>query len=340
MPAISICPATFDMFVCQGDELPWTFTLLSSSGEPIDLTGYGAITLVVDELEMPVGVATQVFSLIGTVVSGPDGTVEFELSSLQAQTAVGRYFYNLYVTDTLTRTYVASKGRFTFVDSCETNMITDVDICNMALSFIGDAATVRSINPPDTSAQARLCKTFYPIAVRSTLEMHNWAFATKRTECDPVTPPAEGEHGHVHGGSETCDCSEWKYYYALPRHFLKAIAVLPPDSVDDYKQSSEFTVQVDSTGVLRLYTNIEDAVLLYTEYVVDPYYFPPLFQVVVAWHLAGMLAGPIMKGDVGAQESKRCLQMMAMYMGRASKSDSDVRKIDTKQYDAGWIQGR
>jgi hypothetical protein len=58
---------------------------------------------------------------------------------------------------------------------------SEVDICNLALGHIGDSATVSSINPPEGSAQAEHCSRFYPIARDSLLEMHNWGFATKRT---------------------------------------------------------------------------------------------------------------------------------------------------------------
>lgn len=89
----------------------------------------------------------------------------------------------------------------------------------------------------------------------------------------------------------------------------------------------------------RLYTDCPDAVLIYTEYVVETHLFPPLFQMAVAWHLSSLLAGPIIKGEVGANESKRCLQMMMMYIGKASKADSDVRRIHVDK-PTSWIAGR
>lgn len=339
MPSISICPASFDIFVYQGDELPWTFTIRNSSGQPVDLTGY-TIDLTVDELEDPDGVTTQVFNLNGTVTNASGGVVEFALSSLEAETAVGRYYYKLFVTNALGQLYVGAAGRFIFVDSCETNTLSDVDICNMALGLIGDTAKITNINPPDPSMQAQLCSKFYPMALRGTLEMHNWAFATKRAELTLVDIDHIEEHAtHTHEWGTHCDCSEWEYFYELPRHFLKAIAVLPESSVDDYTNTQDFSVQLDSLGVPRLYTDCPSAVLLYTEYVVETHLFPPLFQMAVAWHLASLLAGPIIKGEVGSNESKRCLQTMMLYVNKASKSDSDVRRVHTDK-PTSWIAGR
>lgn len=341
MPVLSICPPSFDIFVCQGDELPWTFTLKGSDGSPIDITGY-VFTLDVDELEHPATPSvTDVFALTGTVTDAVNGVVQFALDSLEAETAVGRYYYKLHVTNVDGQDYIAAEGRFLFVDSCETNKVSDVDICNMALGLIGDTARITNISPPDTSAQAQLCSKFYPIALRSTLEMHNWAFATRRSVCDAVALPAEDGHDHEHTSVnyETCDCSEWKYYYQLPRHFLKAISVYEDNTENDYAGSQDFSVQLDTTGVTRLYTNVENAVLLYTEYVVETHRFPPLFQAAVAWHLASLLAGPVIRGDAGSAEAKRCQQMMQLYLSKAKQSDSVNRSIKPNQI-ADWMANR
>lgn len=338
MPVLSLCPASLDIYVRRGDEMPFTTTLYGSTGQPFNLTGY-TVNLVVDSLQNPPNTSTQLFTVTGVVTNASQGVVQFALSSLQAMTAAGRYYYDLVILDGLGHMLRMAEGRMLFVDSCEANMVSDVDLCNMALGFIGEAALVSSISPPDTTIQSQLCAKFYPMALRSTLEMHNWAFATRRTECTAVTPPAEGAPGHVHGSSETCDCSEWEYYYQLPPHFLKAIAVLPHDSSDDYTDSANFTVQLDGLGVPRLYTDQKDAVLLYTEFVVEPQLFPPTFQLAVAWHLASMLAGALIKSEEGAQQAQRCLQTMTMYLGRATKADADVRRMHPEKQ-ASWITNR
>ena len=43
-------------------------------------------------------------------------------------------------------------------------MASAVDICNLALSHLGDTATVASLDPPEGSAQAEHCARFYPVA--------------------------------------------------------------------------------------------------------------------------------------------------------------------------------
>lgn len=216
-------------------------------------------------------------------------------------------------------------------------MASDVDICNLALGHLGDNATVASLDPPEGSAQAEHCARFYPIARDSLLELHPWGFATKRAQL------AQLGNGWP----------EWDYSYAHPADALNIIAVLPPDASDDYSMGlsnvpiaaggsyvpQAFSCELDANGADVIYTDQEDAVLRYTALVTDPTKFSPLFVMSLSWHLASMLAGPILKGDVGAAESKRCTAMMQAYLSKAAESDAGQRRINP-QHNVGWINGR
>ena len=61
-------------------------------------------------------------------------------------------------------------------------MATEVDICNLALSKLGDEANLHSIDPPDGSTQADHCARWYPIARDKALQCFPWSFATRRVE--------------------------------------------------------------------------------------------------------------------------------------------------------------
>jgi hypothetical protein len=52
-----------------------------------------------------------------------------------------------------------------------------------------------------------------------------------------------------------------------------------------------------------------------------------------------MLAGPVIKGDQGAAEGKRCIAMTTLYLGKAMEADSNARKIQPEQI-VPWIAGR
>jgi hypothetical protein len=88
-----------------------------------------------------------------------------------------------------------------------------------------------------------------------------------------------------------------------------------------------------------IYTNQASAMLRYQSLVSDPTKFTPLFVMTLSWHLASMLAGPIIKGDIGSAEAKRCLQMMAGYLSQARTSDSNMRNIKVEHI-VPWSAGR
>lgn len=209
-------------------------------------------------------------------------------------------------------------------------MASEVDIVNLALAHLGDNATVVSLDPPEGSAQAEHAARFYPIARDSLLELHQWGFATKRVTLAPL-------------GS---GWSEWDYAYAQPSDAIDIIAVMPPGASDDYGVSfggsyvtQPFASEIDGNGAAVIYTDQAEAVLRYTGIVTDTTTFSPLFVMALSWHLASLLAGPILKGDVGAAEGKRCAQMMQVYLSKAMVSDAgDKRSVP--QHNVGWISGR
>lgn len=216
-------------------------------------------------------------------------------------------------------------------------MASEIDICNLALGHLGDTATVASLDPPEGSAQAEHCARFYPIARDSLLEMHPWGFATRR-----VTLAQLGT-----------GWPEWSYSYAQPADALNIIAVLPPDATDDYSQGlsnvpvaaggsyvpQAFSCEVDANGADVVYTDQEGAVLRYTVIVEDTTKFSPLFVMALSWHLASLLAGPIIKGEAGANEAKRCAAVMQYYLSQATESDAAQRRI-APRHNVGWISGR
>jgi len=216
-------------------------------------------------------------------------------------------------------------------------MASEIDICNLALGHLGDVATIASIDPPEGSAQAEHCARFYPIARDSLLELHTWGFATKRVQLAQLGT----------------GWPEWDYSYAQPADALNIIAVLPPYATDDYSTGAAsvsiavggsyipqpFSCEIDANGADVIYTDQAEAVLRYTALVTDPTKFSPLFIVALSWQLASMLAGPILKGDAGAAEAKRCAAMAQAYLSKAKESDAGQRRINP-QHNVGWMAGR
>ena len=219
-----------------------------------------------------------------------------------------------------------------------------IEICNLALSHLGESASITSIDPPDGSMQAAHCARFYPIARDSLLQMQNWSFTMRRETLTSVSN----------------DWTEWDYSYAMPCNVANVVAVLPPEATDDYSTTyapvnaqyytapmvaagqyvpQPYTIETDENGYKIIYTDQPNAVLRYSALVTDTKQFSPIFVMALSWHLASMLAGPIIKGDQGSAEAKRCAQMMMGFLSKAETSDSNQRNIKPEQI-TPWMSGR
>ncbi len=207
-------------------------------------------------------------------------------------------------------------------------MATDVDICNLALAYLGDTASISALS--EQSAQAQLCTRFYPIARDSLMEMYTWAFTTKRVVLAQVTNI----------------WPQWLYAYASPNDAVNLLGVLPQAADDDYSdpwtgqiQTRPFSNEIDASGTQIILTNEPNATLRYTALVTDTTQFSPLFVTTLAWHLASMLAGPVLKGDAGAQQAQRAATVMQGYLSKAIESDANQRRVKPTHLPS-WIGAR
>ena len=222
-------------------------------------------------------------------------------------------------------------------------MATEVNICNLALAHLGDDATIASLSPPEGSAQAEKAARFYPIARDTLLEMHTWNFAAKRANLALTTN----------------NIAQWDYAYVAPTDMMSPVAVISPTAQNDYATrmsagdtpggitstyaptivAGQYTPQQFAIEGTTIYTNVETAMLRYQAFITESDKFSPLFVMTLSWHLASMLAGPIIKGDQGAAEAKRCTQVMVNYLTTAKQSDNLQRDI-TVEHIVPWTSGR
>tara|TARA_A100001391_G_scaffold195353_1_gene172593 strand:+ start:704 stop:1372 length:669 start_codon:yes stop_codon:yes gene_type:complete len=222
-------------------------------------------------------------------------------------------------------------------------MATEIDICNLALAHLGDDATIASIKPPEGSAQAENAARFYPIARNALLETHTWNFASKRVALATTTNTLE----------------QWEYAYVAPADMMTPLAIISPTAQNDYSTrmssgdtpggitsnysptivAGHYTPQQFAVEGIYIYSNQENALLRYQSIVTDPSKFSPLFVITLSWHLASMLAGPIIKGDQGMAQAERCAEMMQGYLITAKQQDSLHRDI-TVEHIVPWTSGR
>lgn len=224
-------------------------------------------------------------------------------------------------------------------------MASVVDICNEALSYLGDSATVSSIDPPEGSPQAEHCARFYPSALVTLTEMHNWGFATRRVALAQMPSMA----------------SSWKYAYSLPSNCLNIFGILAPDAASDSSTSmasqgyaspyfenasvggtytpQQFVTETDAEGNDIILTNQADAVLRYVQLVTDTSKFSGLFRETLSWMLASKLAGPVLKGEMGRKVSGDCMRVAMGWFAKATVSDVLQQRVDP-QHHVAWMNAR
>ena len=235
--------------------------------------------------------------------------------------------------------------------------MSEVTICNLALSHLGDTASVASIKPPDSSVQAQLCARLYYVARNALLEMAAWGFATRRVALAQVTNPTLDPNDPDSRGT-------WRFAYALPNAAINVLAVIPADAPSDYEAwagpgekdhsypqgylptpgapqytPAPFACETLSDGSQIVLTNVCDAVLRYTTLVEDTTKFSTLFTLALSYLLASMLAGPLIKGDAGVTVAEQMLQLFGSFKGQAEASDANQRKTHVEPA-VGWIRGR
>ena len=230
-------------------------------------------------------------------------------------------------------------------------MASDVDVCNLALSRLGDAATVASIDPPEGSVQAEHCALFYPMVRDTLLEMHDWGFATKRVLLAELANPI----------------TQWAYCYAAPSDLIKAIAVLDSTGTSDTSDGvpaagswgdasamllgsytpQPYVREASDSGAGVIYTDQEAALLRYVARVTDPAKFPPAFVDLFACALAAVLAGPIIKGQAGDAAAARWTMVAFGRDGKSGKfgvaaaSDAGQRAANTRdRHQVAWLNAR
>lgn len=223
-------------------------------------------------------------------------------------------------------------------------MTSAVDICNLALSHLGDEATVVSIDPPEGSAQAEHCAIFYPIARNALQEMHDWGFNTRRVALAQVTNP----------------WSSWAYAYERPSNAIRILSIIANDAPNDWSFSfpmsdevfgssminqrgvyipQPFADESFSDGTQIIFTNQVDAVARHTVLVTDTAKFSPLFNDALGWYLASYLAGPVLKGETGITVGRAMAANAMSILSQAKLSSAAQQRQDVAQQ-VPWLVGR
>lgn len=191
-------------------------------------------------------------------------------------------------------------------------MPSKVEICNLALGWLG-ASLVHDLDAdPPESAEAELCAALYDAALRSVLEAKAWTFATSRVALEP---------GAASG------VAEYPTKLPLPATVLRVL------EVDD--GTGDFALKWVREGDQVL---VDDTLaVVYAKAIVlaeDPLKYPPGFARALAFRLAADLAVALTeKAALAASFEERYLEAVA----RAGALDGAQGSLDEPTRPTTWL---
>ncbi len=191
-------------------------------------------------------------------------------------------------------------------------MLTEVDICNLALSRIGQRA-IDTLS--ENSAEASSCARHYDIARDSLLRAYWWNFAKASAA---LSQNAE-------------DPAEWAYSYDLPVDLIAVRYAVPPVRFGRHRINYELAAGV-------LWTDEAEISLIYTKQIIDPESFDKLFVRALFHRLAADLVGPL---TLDPRKSAIEEQMFLTALAEARAADAiEETPFDINDMGAAWLEAR
>lgn len=174
--------------------------------------------------------------------------------------------------------------------------MTPTDICNMALSRLGEP---RISDIDENTPRGISCRTHYEVVRDSLLRSHQWNFAVDRAALTEGAIPPFG----------------WLHSYALPTDFLRLATF---NGIEANKATEEYKVE---GGFIK--TDETTALITYVKRLTDPTLFDPVFVEVLTFRLASAVAMDITSDTAKRDEME---QLAALRMRDATFIDAGENK--------------
>lgn len=194
-------------------------------------------------------------------------------------------------------------------------MASVIQICNMALSRVGNSNPIASLT--EASTQARQCNTHYEQCRDEVIQAFPWGFASKRVALALIDEEL---------------VTNWTYCYAYPSDCLRVFSIVAAGLRNPtLAQSVQYEVAnyLDAKVIL---TDEPDAEVFYASRVTDPALFPPLVVKSIAALMASRIALPITGKPMGEDDYIRAVNEAA----QADMNESN----QGPEPDCDYISGR
>ena len=191
--------------------------------------------------------------------------------------------------------------------------MNEIDLCNNALSLIGQGTHISSLE--ENKKEADACKRLLPVTIARCLDKFNWTFA-RRDEViteDFLLPDAL--------------CLPWKYVYKIPTDVMRLLFAVPwnADSSSEcinYQGQIRFNLRNYQGQKVIATDQAAPFIIQYQANVSDVSIFPPTFCEGVEAALASSLAADLIKGIEGIKISQAMAQVAYGNLEHASSLDA------------------
>lgn len=216
--------------------------------------------------------------------------------------------------------------------------MTDVTICNKALSEMGARAKISALN--EVSKEAEACALWYDDVRRSLLRSAHWAFARKQLLLTEVGNAVDGTAlipwGYEYEYPE--DCIRLRYLF-IDQTIVNGDVVPTGDGVFYPwmmpSRANRFLIGQGTEDTKVILTNLQSAVGVYTADITDTDQFDSGFEDAMVAGLASKLVIPL----AGNADMKITFEQMARAVIDAARA-ADNEAIPTTDHTPDWILAR
>ncbi len=185
--------------------------------------------------------------------------------------------------------------------------MTEADVCNMALGFIGKQAIVTL---DEHNSNAIKCKLYYDVCRQQILRSFEWNFARKQEQLAVIDTDRKG----------------WKYVYDYPEDCLLAYKIFNNNVAD-----AEFNIVSVNENVKGIATQIPNAWIDYLCDIKDLSIFPADLIIAFAHLLASKVAIALSGSSQTAAEQYK-LYDITMREAHRNASLEQARKLQQKGF--------
>lgn len=171
--------------------------------------------------------------------------------------------------------------------------VSEVSICNMALSKVGASSKIESLD--EASAEAGECNLWYTFTRRQALAAMDWSFArTRLTLATHADDPPDGVWGYRYQYPSDCVLGGFRKIESP----VSGSGVWSPEekALVSMADAIPYTVELNPDETTHsILTNLDNAVGVYTKDLVTTTLFPPAFVIAFATLLGANISWTLTK---------------------------------------------